>query len=145
MQSEEEKMMKKVLIFRTSADGTFKRLYEEVKKNKVSCLIQSSKVERYKESYPDILLIDICQESFYDLPEKVYEQLACEEYDEVYITFSGIVGHNYGNVLEILKKIRYKKAFFYNCNGDKTEICKGNSIKYKLCRWYIKIIQLMYH
>ena len=138
-------MMKKILIFRTSVDGTFRRLYEEVKENNVSCLIQSSQLERYKESYPDILLIDICQEGFYDLPQKVYTQLDSEEYDEVYITFSGVVGHNYGNVLEILKKIKYKKAYFYNCNGDKTEICRGNSMKYKLCRLYIKIIQLMYH
>lgn len=138
-------MMKKILIFRTSVDGTFRRLYEEVKENNVSCLIQSSQLERYRESYPDILLIDICQEGFYDLPQKVYAQLDSEEYDEVYITFSGVVGHNYGNVLEILKKIKYKKAYFYNCNGDKTEICRGNSMKYKLCRLYIKIIQLMYH
>ena len=68
----------------------------------------------------------------------------CQAYDEVFITFSGREGYSYGNVLELLGQISYKRAFFYNCNGERIEIPKGNMIKDTLCRIYIAFTGFLY-
>lgn len=136
--------MEKILVFKTSADATIKRLFHELESRDIDCLIQSSQIARYKEEYPYVNFIDICQEGFYDLPGKVTEMISKKRYDQVYVTFSGIKGHNYGNVMELVSKVHFKKAFFYNCNGDRTEIPEQNVIKDRLCRVFIALVSFMY-
>lgn len=133
-----------ILIFKTSTDATMKRLISELDKQEIDCLIQSSQIGRYNAEYPYINFIDICQEGFYDLPLEIIDRISSKLYDQVYVTFSGIKGHNYGNVMELVCKVNYKHAFFYNCNGDKTEIPKKNLIKDTLCSLYIKWNGLIY-
>lgn len=41
----------------------------------------------------------------------VVHEMCQKTYDQVYITFSGIKGHNYGNVMELVSKVNLK-AFF---------------------------------
>lgn len=136
--------MSRILIFKTSTDATMKRLICELDKQEIDCLIQSSQIDRYKAEYPNIKFIDICQEGFYDLPLEIINRISSKLYDQVYVTFSGIKGHNYGNVMELVSKVDYKSAFFYNCNGDKTEIPRKNLIKDTLCSLYIKWNRLIY-
>ena len=132
--------MKKILVFRTSVDATMERLFCELGRCDIDCLVQSSQFTRYRETYPYINFMDIRREDFYDLPFEVAEVIRKKSYDQVYVTFSGIKGHNFGNVMELVSKVSYKKAFFYNCHGTKTEIPGQNRIKDMLCRAYIRWI-----
>lgn len=136
--------MEKILVFKTSTDATVKRLFQELGKKSIDCLIQSSQIDRYRAEYPDINFIDICQEGFYDLPSKMIEELSERTYDQLYITFTGIKGHNYGNVMELVNEMNFKSGFFYNCNGDKVEIPKRNIIKDTICKLYIGWIGFIY-
>jgi len=133
-----------VLVLKTSSDRTMEQLFRELDGKKVDCLIQSSQFARYKEKYPSVHFIDICQEGFYDLSINITKAIVEKEYDQLYVTLSGIKGHNYGNVMELVSKVRFKKAFFYNCNGDKVEIPVPNVIKDKLCRVYIAVVSFWY-
>lgn len=136
--------MKKILVFKTSVDTTIKRLFYDLGKEYIDCLIPSSHIERYKSTYPYINFIDICQEGFYDLPSEVISMISMKSYDQVYITLSGIKGYNYGNVMEIVAKVDFTEAFFYNCNGDKIIIPKQNIIKDIFYRGYIGFINFVY-
>jgi len=136
--------LEKILVFKTAADATMKRLFHDLKRQDIDCLIQSSQVARYRVEYPSIHFIDICQEGFYDLPVEVIKTISEKSYDQLYVTFSGIKGHNYGNVMELVSKVHFKKAFFYNCNGDKAEIPEPNLVKDKLCRAYIAVVSFVY-
>lgn len=133
-----------ILVFRTSTDATMKRLFQDLGKEKIDCLIQSSQINKYKTKYSYINFIDIFQESFYDVPDEVVHMMCQKVYDQVYVTFSGTTGHNYGNVMELLSKMNYKSAFFYNCNGDKFEIHRKHILKDMICRLYIKWIGFFY-
>lgn len=136
--------MEKILVFKTSTDATVKRLFVDLGKAHIDCFIQTSQIDRYKAEYPYINFIDICQEGFYDLPPEVVHLMRKKIYGQVYVTFSGVNGHNYGNVMELVDKVNFKSAFFYNCNGDRVEIPKKNVIKDMLCRLYIKWIGFCY-
>lgn len=136
--------MGNILVFKTSTDATMKQLFQGLKDNDIDCLIQSSQLKRYKVEYPYINFIDIYQEGFYDLNAEVIDRISLKTYDQVYITFSGIKGHNYGNVMEIVSKVNFRKAFFYNCIGDKIEIPRRNIVKETLCRLYIKWVAFIY-
>ena len=120
------------------------RLFQELGKGDIDCLIQSSQIDRYQAQYPDINFIDIYQEGFYDLPSQIVTQISTKSYDQLYVTFSGIKGHNFGNVMELVSMVNFKKAFFYNCNGDRIEIPRKNIIKDTFCRLYIKWIGFIY-
>lgn len=133
-----------ILVFRTSADGTMKRLFEELGEKNIDCLIQTSQLERYKSQYPNINFIDIRQEGFYELPTEVVKQITEKRYGQLYVTFSGVSGHNYGNVMRIVSKIDSSYACFYNCNGERVEIPKKNVWKDFLCRLYIEGIKFVY-
>ena len=133
-----------ILIFKTSVDATMKRLFQELGGQDIDCLIQSSQVGRYKAQYPYINFIDICQESFYDLPAEVTDKIVSKTYDKVFVTFSGINGHNYGNVMETVSRVRFKRAFFYNCNGDKIRLPRRNPVRDALCRLYIRWTGFIY-
>lgn len=136
--------MNNILVLKTSTDATMKRLFHDLKEENIDCLIQSSQMERYRTEYPKVRFIDIRQEGFYELPSDVISEVSGKTYDQLYVTFSGITGHNYGNVMELVSKVKFRKAFFYNCNGDKTEIPKPGLIKDTLCRAYIKVISFIY-
>ena len=136
--------MKKILVLKTSTDATMHRLFEEIKDNEIVCLIQPSQIDRYRKRYPNIKFIDILKEGFYDLPEDVMLSINGIVFDELYVTYSGIVGHNYGNVMAIVDKIDRKKAFFYNINGDKVEIPVFGKMRNLICRLYIKMCELIY-
>lgn len=136
--------MEKILVFKTSADTTIKRLFDELGETNIDCLIPKSQFDRYRQEYPAIHFIDICREGFYELPVEVINTISRQAYDEVFITFSGREGYSYGNVLELLGQISYKRAFFYNCNGERIEIPKGNMIKDTLCRIYIAFTGFLY-
>lgn len=136
--------MEKILVLKTAADATMKRLFHELKNEDIDCLIQSSQIVRYREEYPYINFIDICREGFYDLPAEIIKIISEKSYDQLYVTFSGIKGHNYGNVMELVNNVRFQKAFFYNCNGNKTEIPQQNVVKDMLCRVYIAFVSFVY-
>lgn len=136
--------MQKVIVLRTSTDGTMFRLFEEIKDKEIFCLIQSGQIDRYRRMYPNIKFIDIQKEEFYDLPREVMENIEEISFDELYVTYSGTVGHNYGNVIAIVDKINRKKAFFYNINGDKVEIPVFGKMRNFICRLYIKMCELVY-
>lgn len=137
-------MRRKILIFRTSIDATMENLFRELASKDIDCLIQSSQIDRYCTKYPYVNFVDIRQEGFYDLPVDVIDRISKKVYDELYVTFSGTNGHNYGNVMGLVGKVHFKKAFFYNCNGDKTEIPRPDLIKDMLCRAYIKFVDFIY-
>lgn len=136
--------MEKILVFKTSTDKTITKLFHDLGEKDIDCLIQSSQIERYQKLYPYIHFIDICQEGFYDLTFKVTDRISQEIYDKVYVTFSDIEGYNYGNVLELVEKVNFKSAFFYNCNGDKIEIPRKKVLKDAFCRLYIKLFGFIY-
>lgn len=137
-------MKKRILVFRTASDATMRRMFDELRNGDIDCLIQSSQIARYREEYPYVNFIDICQEGFYDLPSAVIGRISEKNYDQLYVTFSGIKGHNYGNVMELVSKVHFKKAFFYNGNGDRIEIPEQNVMKDRLCRAYIALVSFMY-
>lgn len=141
-----DRYMKKVLVLKTSSDNTMQRWFKEYsnQNNQIYCMIQSSQLPRYKKLYPDINYIDIKSEGFYNIADSVMKHVCSQEYDMVYVTLSGIVGHNYGNVMEIVKQLKFKQAFFYNCNGEKIVMPKMNVICEFICRLYIKCVEIIY-
>lgn len=136
--------MEKILVFKTATDRTMRRLFQDLGKVNIDCLIQSSQVNRYKTEYPHIYFIDICREGFYDLPPKVVRRMRQKNYDEVYVTFSGTEGYNYGNVMELVAQVKFRRAFFYNCNGERIEIPKKNVVKNILCGLYVEWTGFIY-
>lgn len=136
--------MQNILIFKTSSDNTMYRLFQELGKRNIDCLIQSSQMGRYQVKYPYINFIDIQQEGFYNLSSEIITQISSKVYAQLYVTFSGTKGYNYGNVMELVDMVNFKSAFFYNCNGDKVRIPKKNVIKDMLCRLYVKWIGFVY-
>lgn len=138
--------MKKILVLKTANDNTMQRWLNKygLQDNEIYCMIQSSQLERYRERYPTVIFIDIEGEGFYNLPDSVMQQVLSHYYDAVYVTFSGIVGHNYGNIMEIIRQLRFKEAFFYNCNGEERIMPKMNPICELICRLYIKCVEIIY-
>lgn len=136
--------MSKILIFKTSVDATMKRLLQELgKENDIDCLIQSNQVQRYRTEYPYINFIDIRQEAFYDIPVEIISAISKKKYEQLYVTFSGIVGHNYGNVMSLVNRVHFEKGCFYNCNGDRMEIPPKNFLKDMVLRIYIRCVEFM--
>ena len=129
-----------ILVFKTSSDATMERLFEQLGSgSNITCLIQSSTLKRYRKRYPHVNFLDIRQEGFYDLPSEVIQTISNEKYDQVYVTFSGISGHNYGNIIQILTLLCYDAAFFYNCNGNRTEIPRENMLRDWFWHIYIRV------
>lgn len=136
--------MEKILVFKTSTDATMDKLFGELGMQEIDCLIQSSQLSRYQTQYPSVNFIDICREGFYDLPAEIIDRISSKPYDQLYVTFSGAKGHNYGNVMELVEKVNFKNAYFYNYNGDKVRIPGKNVVKDTFCRLYIKWIDFIY-
>lgn len=136
--------MGKILIFKTSVDGTIKRLLKELGEKDIDCLVQSSQYGVYQKEYPYINFIDICGERFENLPTEIVGMISGKKYDVFYVTLSGVYGFNFWNVMELADKVNFKNAFFYNCNGKKTKIPGKNRFRDALCRLYIKWIEWIY-
>lgn len=137
----------RVLVLKTSADMTMQKLLNELcndTNKQIDCLIQSSLIRRYQKEYPHINFIDICKERFDNIPPDVMSMVMKKKYDQLYITLSGINAYNFWNVMELVSKIRYKKAFFYNCNGVKMKIPRKSIIKDTFCKWYINWLRFIY-
>lgn len=133
--------MEKVLILRTSTDATIRKLIKELReteRNEIYCMVQSSQFQRYEEDYPDIKFIDICGERFEDLPLDVVDSIRSKRYSSLYITLTGEKAYNFWNVIEIVSKVRFKRGFFYNCNGQMTEIPRKNILRDTVCRLYMR-------
>lgn len=136
--------MKNILVLKTSSDATINRLFSELRECHIDCLIASSEIEKYRNLFPKINFIDIHREGFYDIESELIYEISLKNYDEMYITLSGTVGHNYGNVMELIIQFNCKKNYFYNCNGEKTLIPKYNSIKTFACMCLIKLFEFRY-
>ena len=136
--------MKNILIFKTSADETVHRLLAELENENVFCLIQSDGYERFCQRYSKVHFIDIQKEGFYDLPKEVKDQMIGKRYDELYITFSGLTAHNYGNVLEVAAQCSFEVAYFYNCKGERIRIPAHHPLKEWLIRSYIRFVEFFY-
>lgn len=138
----------KILVLRTSGDATIQNLFQKLYKidpdNRIDCLIQKSQIIRYQETYKYINFIDICGERFENIPSEVVKGISDKKYDELYITLSGVNGYNFWNVMELIKSIGYRRAFFYNCNGERVEIPKKNVVQDIVCRLYIKWVRFIY-
>ncbi|MDE6600753.1 MAG: hypothetical protein K2K90_01040 [Lachnospiraceae bacterium] len=78
------------------------------------------------------------------MPVRVTDVIFRQAYDQVYITLSGREGYGYGNVLKLIQQVNYRRAFFYNSNGDRMEIPDGNRIRDTLCRIYIEFTGFIY-
>ena len=134
-----------ILVFRTSSDETMRRLFVELgDMHIIDCLIQSSQFERYRVKYPKINFIDIQQEAFVDLPRTLLDSISKKHYDRIYVTVSGEVAHNYGNVMQILAHLRSRSSCFYNCHGKQIEIPKRNLWKDTFWNLYIHIADWVY-
>lgn len=132
-------------MFRTSTDTTMKKFFIEFDKdNDITCLIQKSQLDRYQHLYPDIKYIDIGRESFYNLDEQFFNQFYDSSFDELYVTCSFNIAYNYGNVIEIADKIKSKRKFFYNCDGNHELMPQYNFIQSFLIKIYIFIVAKIY-
>ena len=137
--------MKNILVFKTSTDATMERLFHTLGDlGSIDCLIQASQIDRYRSIYPNVHFVDIEREGFYDLPTYVLEQIYGKEYDELYVTFSGISGYNYGNVMSIVEHVRSKACFFYNGNGERIAMPTMNRWKDFLLKCYIVLMDWIY-
>lgn len=139
--------MQKILVFKTSADATIQRLFSELEdgvNRNIDCLVQHSQVISYKQKYPLINFWDIQSERFEDLPSNIMNMISQKQYDRIYVTLTGMYGYDFWNVIEIVSNVRFKRAFFYNCNGEKREIPRKRIIRENVCRLYIKWTGLFY-
>lgn len=134
--------LKRIIVLRTSTDDIMCRLFEEIKDNEIFCMIASSQIDRYREMYPNIKFIDIQRERFYDLPPEVLSNVNRMTFNELYVTLPDIVGYYYENVMAVVDRINWRKAFFYNCNGDRVEI--PGKMRSFIYRVYIRICELIY-
>lgn len=131
----------KILVLKTSSDTTMQRLFRELDRGEekdIDCLIQTSQIDRYRKEYSYINFIDIRRERFDNISLEVINLVSEKLYDRLYITLSGINGYDFWNVVQFISKVCYKKAFFYNCNGEQIKIPRKNIIKDTLGRLYIK-------
>lgn len=137
----------KIVILKTSDDKTMKKLFDELDKHddkEIDCFIQNSQLEKYRNEYPYVNFIGIGQERFENLMEEVTDKMCKKKYDQLYITLSGISGYNFWNVVSVAKMIRFKEAFFYNCNGERMQIPKKSVVKDTLGKLYIQYINYIY-
>ncbi len=92
------------------------------KSNKMVCLIQSSIIDEFRKRYKEVDFIDIKRESFYDLPEQINEYLMHQEFDKLLIPLSGKTVHNFGNVMDVVRTIRFREGYFFYSDGKTIRI-----------------------
>lgn len=119
---------RRILILKTAKNEIVERCFEENKNDKIVCLIQSSVIGDFRKRYNNVEFIDIKRESFNELPEEIYEYFKRENFDKVLIPLSGKFAHNYGNVIYVVSKIRFKEAFFFYKDGITTRIPRNGVI-----------------
>lgn len=118
----------KVIIFNTARDEIVEKCFELNYSNQIVCLVQPSKEQLYKNKYKGVDLINIEKERFEDLPEHVIRRINSEKYDKVYLPVAGKMIRNFGNVLEVLKKVRFKRAYFFYADGSTKEMLICNRL-----------------
>ncbi len=120
------------------------KLFDRLTDCSIECLVQTNDFHRLKSEHPEIAFIDICRTSFYGIPERVIKQVISKKYDEAYILLSGNHGYNYGNIIELLKRCDYNKAFFFNSEGKCIDIPRFSVIHQLLIGLFVKIVNLIY-
>lgn len=126
---------KKVLVLKTASDVVMDRLLSEIgNKENVNCFIQSSKLEEYKEKYPEIYFVDIQGERFGNLTQNVLAETENVYYQTVYIPHVGEKPRYFGNVILFVSHINHKRIIFYNENGEKREVKRKGKIASFFCR-----------
>ncbi len=136
----------KVLVIKASQDAMFNKLLHELieDKEEIVCLLSASAYKSYKDRVKGVSLVDIKNEGFYDINESLLACLKKKTYKAVYITISGTVAHNFGNIIELLDNLSFEKAYFYNSNGDKIIIPKRNHFFDFICECYINLLCWIY-
>lgn len=134
--------MKKILIFKTASENVMNQLFNDLDTDCVDkyCLIQSSSVDNYTVKYPKLNLIDIHQEGFYNLSEKVLQEIKMYFFDIIYIPTTSTRANNFGNILEIIVQLNYRQIVFFNCNGEISVVKKKSKLQEKLISVYINLI-----
>lgn len=133
----------KILVIKASTDTTVQRLFGELDKienKEMECLIQHSQFDRYQKMYPYINFVDIRKERFENLPICVINKISKKRYDKLFVTLTGVHVYHFWNVMELVNRIHFRQAFFYNCNGEKLQIPKKRILKDLLCKAYINWI-----
>lgn len=130
--------MENILVIKSSVDYIFQNLLDGiVNENKdVYCLIQSSRKAEYEMKYPWIRFIDCKKEGFYDIPNEVLDELGKRSYKKIYIPTTGLVAHNFGNIVEVIKRLDYERLIFFHSETEQQEIfkmSKWKSLFYKIC------------
>ncbi len=120
---------KEILVLKTAPDIVMDRLLDEIgNEEDISCFIQSSKIEEYKEKYPKMYFVDIQGERFEDLSENVLAETKKKYYRIIYIPHVGEKPRYFGNVILFVSHINHKRIIFYNENGEKKEVKKKGKI-----------------
>lgn len=136
--------MKRVLVLKTSDDKTIKKLLDEWKEDCIDCLVQADDLFQFESDCPNINFIEATSNNFYDLDQTVFRKIATIDYDVVLITLTGLHEHDFGHVLRLLEKLIYKRAYFYNCEGDYMEIPHYPSIVESLIALYMRVVKSVY-
>lgn len=136
--------MKRILVFKTAEDQIVMKLLEEQKEDRIDIMIPSNDVKKYELIYPCINYLEIASDSFYEINQSVIEQISAILYDRIYITLTGRHEHDFGHVLEILTKCRYKRAFFYNCDGEYMEIPRYSLLTEMVISLYFVAERVLY-
>ena len=144
-ETEKEQKMRKVLAFKTASEAVMDSLLRELRQEyAVTCCIQTSLIDLYKQKYQDVSFFDIEQEGFYDLSDEVITRLQLENYDSIWIPSTGVRATNFGNIMSICKRLQYQKMIFYNCNGEKNIVKKKSVLQEKIIYLYIRMVEKIY-
>lgn len=107
----------KALVFKTANDLIVDKCLASICKKRIVCLTQSYNTRDFKNRFKDIEFIDIKRDSFHDLPHNLMKYLKNDYFEEIYIPISGKTAHNFGNVMNVLKEMKYSKAYFFYSDG----------------------------
>lgn len=138
--------MQQVLVLKSAIDKVYQDLMDYVDKNyqEVYCLIQSSRKQEYEKKYPHVHFIDCKKEAFYEIPREVLDTVESISYDKIFLPITRVKAYNFGNVMEMIRHVKYKKLVFYYANGEIFEIDKMGKIQsifYGVC---IKLFEKIY-
>lgn len=144
MSTIDSKKRKEILVFKTSNDNAMHKLNDKLVDSNIDCLVQTRDYSRLKSEYPDVTFVDICRSSFYDIPEEIMKEVISKKYDEAYVLLSGKHGYNYGNVIDILERCDYKRAYFFNSEGECIDIPRFSVIHQLFIGLFMRIVNLIY-
>ena len=112
--------MGKVLVLKTAADIVVDKLISGIQdREKVACLIQTSKVKEYKEKYPNVEFLDIQKEMFWELQDNILNEIKTERYKCIYIPCTDEHAVQFKNVMDIVIQLSFERICFVNCNMER--------------------------